>query len=427
MEITQLEKKINRYLNEKIPEEVNKALKFQDPKAKETCKAVIQQFFSENQISIPGSSLDQSVKLIYENTIGYGPIDVFIEHAVERAITEIKVRGQREIYTKEWGCWKAHPEIQFRSIEHLNNIVNRILASSDKPLTESQPFVDNAELPNGSRVTMVRSPLTRSGIIMNIRIYTAGLFEAEALLKRGALTPEQHEIIKFLMRARMNTIFVGGTDTGKTTLMGAHLVYHNKDTHIVTIEDANELQLHTRHKDLNVSDLFIKKNEFMSINHTDLFYLSLRMSPDLYVFNEIRNPPETAVWCSAAISGHYGCSTSLHAEDEKAGMSRLEGNLRENDTTLTVELAREKICQAVDAFIVVKRDEDGTRYCSSIVEPIYDPEHQRVYYHTIISRPHYSLPGTFKGFSSSLLDLAERRNSISKDQITDWKSKGGIA
>lgn len=421
MEITQFEKEINRYLNDKIPDQVNRALKEQDSKAKEACKAVIQQYFREMRLTLPGLSLEQSVKQIYENIIGYGPLTDFMEHAVERGITEIKVRGQKEIYTKEWGVWKQHPEVQFRSLDHLNSIVNRILAGSDKPLTEAQPYVDNAELPDGSRVTMVRSPVTRSGLIMNIRIFNAGLFAAEALLNKGAVTQEQHEILTFLIRARMNLIFVGATDTGKTTLMGAYLVYHNKDNHIVTIEDANELQLHTRHEELNVSDLFTKNDEFTHITHVDLFYLSLRMSPDLYVFNELRNPPETAVWCSAAISGHFGCSATLHAEDATKAMTRLITNLRENDTTLTTELASEKVCEAVDAFVVVKRDpQDGTRYMAEIIEPIYDRELRRVTYKEVFTRIDYKDTGIFHGLSPELILQAKRRNAVTSEEIAKW-------
>lgn len=373
--------------------------------------------------TLPGLSIDESIVQVYNNLIGFGPLTEFIEKSLERRITEIKVKGVDEIYTKECGVWKNHPEMRFRSREQLDNIVNRILAGSDKPLTESQAFVDNAELPDGSRVTMVRDPLTKSNLLMFIRIFTAGLYSTEALLNMGALTPQQLDVLSFLVRARMNLLYVGGTDTGKTTAMGACLGHHHQDTHIVTIEDANELQLSVRHPDLkNVSDLFTKKDEYTNITHVVLFTLGLRMSPDLFVFNEIRKAPETLVLLDAMISGHPGSTSTLHAEDAHRAVTRLVTNLREGDNTLTVELAREKVCEAIDAFVVVRRAKDGVRFVGEIVEPLWDEEHQQIRFHSIFVRPDYKHLGSFKSFSKDIMAMAEQRNAVEREEIEQWRT-----
>ncbi len=416
MEIDELEKRVNTYLNKKIPEIVSRALDKQDKVAMETCKATIRQFLQEQRLTLPGISLDQTERIMYENLIGYGPLTEFIDKAVERRITEIKVRGQNEIYTKEHGEWKFQPHARFRSWDHLSAIVNRILASSDKPLNESQAFVDNAELPDGSRVAMVRDPLTKSGLIMNIRIFTAGLYSPDALLKMRAVTEVQDQVLQFMVRARMNLLWVGGTDTGKTTAMGAYLTCHSPKTHIITIEDSNELQLKARHPELNVDDLFTKKD---AVTHIDLFHLTLRMSPDLYIFNEIRTAPETAVLLSAQISGHPGSGSTVHAEDERRAMTRLTNNLREDDKTLAPEFAREKVSEAVDAFVIVRRIE-GVRFISDIVEPIWNNDTKQIEYHKVFDRKTFEDTGCFNGFTPGFIDLARRRNSVGNAEIERW-------
>jgi Flp pilus assembly protein, ATPase CpaF len=394
----------------------------QEVKAKETCKATIRQYLVENKQSLKGLSTDESVLQLYANLIGYGPLTDFMEHATERRITEIKVHGTNGIYTKEYGIWKSHPEIKFKSEQQLNNIVRRILNGSDKPLSESQPMVDNAELPDGSRVTMIRTPLTKSGLIMIIRIFTAGLYSSEALVNMRAVTQIQDESLKRLVRAKMNLLYVGGTDTGKTTVMGAYAGHFPSDTHVVSIEDANELQLAKRHENLNnVTDLFTKKDEYTDYSHVDLFYWALRASPDCFIFNEIRKPPETAVLLDAMISGHPGSSSTLHADDARRAVTRLVNNLRENDTSLTVELAREKVCEAVDALVVIRRV-DGVRFVSDIVEPLWNPMTKTVEYHKIVQRAHYKEEGKMNGFSAQLLEMAASRNGIPTEELEGWNS-----
>lgn len=421
MDVLDLETEVDNYLNEKIPDLVDKALKLQEPKAKETCKATIKQYLVQNKVKLPGLSVEESIRQLYSNLIGYGPLTYFMEHATEKRITEIKVKGTDGIYTKEYGIWKEHPELKFKSEKQLINIVRRILNGSDKPMSESQPLVDNAELPDGSRVAMVQAPLTKSGLIMNIRIFTAGLYSSDALVKMGAVTVKQDEILKRLIKSKMNLIYAGGTDTGKTTAMGAFAGHHHPDTHIVTIEDANELQLAARHANLNnVTDLFTKKDEYSNYTHVELFYWSLRASPDCFIFNEIRKPPETAVLLDAMISGHPGSSSTLHADDAQRAVTRLVNNLRENDTTLTVELAREKVCEAVDAFVIPRRV-DGVRFISDIVEPLWNPATNTIDYHNIITRSHYKDESSFHGFSPHLLDMAKSRNGVSSEEIERWR------
>ena len=422
MESLDLEAQVDNFLNEKIPDLVDKALKLHDPKARETCKATIKQYLVQNKATLQGLSMDESIRRLYSDLIGYGPLTYFMEHATERRITEIKVRGTDGIYTKEYGVWKEHPELKFKSEKQLNNIVRRILNSSDKPLTESHPLVDNAELPDGSRVAMIRSPLTKSGLVLNIRIFTAGLYSSEALVNMGSVTLKQDETLIRLVKARMNLIYAGGTDTGKTTTMGAYAGHLHPNTHVITIEDANELQLAARHANLNnVTDLFTKNDEYSSYTHVDLFYWSLRASPDCYIFNEIRKPPETAVLLDAMISGHPGSATTLHSDDAKRGITRLVNNLRENDSSLTVELAREKVCEAVDAFVVIRRV-DGVRFVSDIVEPLWNPITNNIDYHFIITRAHHKDESQFYGFSSQLLDMARSRNGVSTEEIERWIS-----
>lgn len=422
MEDLDLEAQVDNYLNDKIPDLVDKALKLHDPKAGETCKATIKQYLVQNKTSLPGLSIDESIRRLYSNLIGYGPLTYFMEHATENRITEIKVKGTDGIYTKEYGVWKEHPELKFKSEKQLNNIVRRILNSSDKPLTESQPMVDNAELPDGSRVAMIRSPLTKSGLIMNIRIFTAGLYSSDALVHMGSVTLKQDETLKRLVKARMNLIYAGGTDTGKTTAMGAYAGHLHPDTHVITIEDANELQLAARHENLNnVTDLFTKKDDYSNYTHVELFYWSLRASPDCFIFNEIRKPPETAVLLDAMISGHPGSASTLHADDAKRAVTRLVNNLRENDTSLTVELAREKVCEAVDAFVVIRRA-NGVRFISDIVEPLWNPTTNNIDYHFIVTRSHYEGECQYHGFSDELLDMAKSRNGVPLEEIERWES-----
>jgi len=111
---------------------------------------------------------------------------------------------------------------------------------------ESSPMVD-ARLPDGSRVNAIIPPLALDGPIVSIRRFGSTPLTADDMLNNNTLTPAMLELLKGIVKSRLNIIISGGTGSGKTTLLNCLSSYIPDDERIVTIEDAAELQLHQEH------------------------------------------------------------------------------------------------------------------------------------------------------------------------------------
>jgi pilus assembly protein CpaF len=111
---------------------------------------------------------------------------------------------------------------------------------------ESSPLED-ARLPDGSRVNAAIPPAAVDGPLLCIRRFGRHGLKGEELVAKLALTDGMLELLKGCVKARLNILIYGGTGSGKTTLLNALSSYIPEDERIVTIEDAAELKLQQTH------------------------------------------------------------------------------------------------------------------------------------------------------------------------------------
>ena len=114
----------------------------------------------------------------------------------------------------------------------------------------------------------------------------------------------------------------GGTGSGKTTLLNCLSRYIPADERVITIEDAAELQLQQPHvvrletRPANVEG----KGE---VTQRDLVKNCLRMRPDRIIIGECRGG-EALDMLQAMNTGHEGSMTTIHANNARDGLARLE-------------------------------------------------------------------------------------------------------
>jgi len=110
---------------------------------------------------------------------------------------------------------------------------------------------------------------------------------------------------------------IGGTGSGKTTLVNAiinGMVEHEPDDRLVIIEDTGEIQC--------AAENFVQYRTSFDVGMTQLLRTSLRMRPDRILVGEVRGP-EALDLLMAWNTGHEGGAATLHANDARAGLSRL--------------------------------------------------------------------------------------------------------
>jgi pilus assembly protein CpaF len=180
------------------------------------------------------------------------------------------------------------------------------------------------------------------------------------------MTASMLELLKGCIRARLNIIICGGTGSGKTTMLNALSSYIPEDERIVTIEDAAELRLQQTHvarmetRPPNVEGVG-------AIHIRQLVINALRMRPDRIIVGEVR-AEEALDMLQAMNTGHDGSLTTIHADNPRDGLGRLEVMVGMANANMGVRSIRQQISSAVDLFVQTSRFSDGCRRITHITE-----------------------------------------------------------
>jgi pilus assembly protein CpaF len=324
---------------------------------------LVESILREEYSQAPLNAAERSrlIQEIRDEVLGLGPLEPFVQ---DPSVSDILVNSYRQIYVERQGRLEM-TESRFQDNEHLRKIIDRIVSKVGRRVDESQPMVD-ARLEDGSRVNAIIPPLAIDGPALSIRKFSRDPLELEDLIAFGALTPEIGQVMRAIVKARLNVLISGGTGSGKTTLLNVLSRFIPTDERIVTIEDAAELQLKQTHvvrletRPMNIEG----KGE---ITQRDLVKNCLRMRPDRIILGECRSS-EALDMLQAMNTGHDGSLTTIHANSPRDALMRLETMVSMAGMNISQESMRRYIASAVDVIIQAKRLMDGSRKLTSFQE-----------------------------------------------------------
>ncbi len=300
---------------------------------------------------------------LINDILGYGPLQPLLD---DPEVTEIMVNGPYQIYAERRGRIEA-TNLRFRDEQHLMRIAEKILLPLGKRVDERVPMVD-ARLPDGSRVNIVIPPISLNGPCITIRKFSRDPFTMTDLIALGTLTLEAAQFLQAAVQAKLNILISGGTSSGKTTLLNVLSAFIPNDERIITIEDTAELQLRQDH----VVRLEARPPNIEGIGEVtirDLVRNALRMRPDRIIVGECRGG-EALDMLQAMNTGHEGSMTTIHANNPREALSRLETMVLMAGMELPVRAIREQIAGALDLIVHMARLRDGTRKVMQISEVI---------------------------------------------------------
>ncbi len=306
---------------------------------------------------------EKLVNEVLDEVLGLGPLEPLLK---DSSISDILVNTHKHVYIERKGKLEI-TDVRFKDDSHLMQIIDRIVSAVGRRVDESSPMVD-ARLPDGSRVNAIIPPLAIDGPILSIRRFGTTPLTADDMLNNNSLTPAMLELLKGIVKARLNILISGGTGSGKTTLLNILSGYIPEDERIVTIEDAAELQLHQVH----VVRLETRPPNIEgkgAIRQRQLVINTLRMRPDRIVVGEVRGE-EALDMLQAMNTGHDGSLTTIHANSPRDALSRMETMISMANLNLPDKAMRQQIASAVDAVIQVSRLSDGTRKIISLSEVV---------------------------------------------------------
>ena len=326
-------------------------------------KSLISRILNEDEIRIPLNFTERESLFaeILDEVLGLGPLEPFLQ---DPTVSDILVNTYNQIYLERFGRLE-HTNARFKDDAHLMKIIDKIVSAVGRRVDESSPMVD-ARLDDGSRVNAVIPPLAIDGPMLSIRRFAAIPLELEDLIQYETLTLEIGEILKGIIKARLNAIISGGTGSGKTTLLNVVSRFIPEEERIVTIEDAAELQLKQEH----VVRLETRPPNLEGkgeITQRDLVRNSLRMRPDRIIVGEVR-AGESFDMLQAMNTGHDGSLTTIHSNSPRDALMRLETQVAMANLDIPSVFIRKFISSAIDIVVHTERFADGRRKLVSLQE-----------------------------------------------------------
>jgi pilus assembly protein CpaF len=308
-------------------------------------------------------SVDES-RLIDEliaESFGLGPLEPYMQ---DPDVTDILVNGPHEVYVERLGRLQETNTV-FADDEHLMQIISRIVARVGRRIDENSPMVD-ARLPDGSRVNVVIPPLSLSGPVLSIRRFGHKPLQVEDLVKRGSICREMLQLLEAAVEGRVNIMISGGAGSGKTTLLNNLSRFIPPGERLVTIEDSAELKLQRKHV-VKMETRPSNAEGAGAVTQRDLVRNALRMRPDRILLGEVRGA-EALDMLQAMNTGHEGSLTTIHSNDTRDALSRLEVMVSMTGFDLPVGVVRRYVASAITLVVHLARLKGGVRRVMRISE-----------------------------------------------------------
>ena len=350
-------------LHEDLLERLNLSVidKIEESELKRQIGGLISQLLTQKRRVLEPAKLQQLVsELIFEVT-GLGPLEPLLS---DPTINDILVNSYDKVYVERFGVLEK-TSVQFRDEPHLLRIIDKIVSAIGRRIDESQPWVD-ARLADGSRVNAIIRPCAVDGPALSIRKFSRNPLTLDRLVEHGALTDHAADILRGLVRARLNVLISGGTGSGKTTLLNAMSAYIDHHERVVTIEDAAELQLQQDHV-VRLETRPASTEGTGAIVQRDLVRNALRMRPDRIIVGEVRGT-ECFDMLQAMNTGHDGSMTTVHANTARDALGRLEQMVTMLGADIPARTIRGQIASAIHVIVQLSRLSDGSRKVVSISE-----------------------------------------------------------
>ena len=316
---------------------------------------------SLEEVSIPVEMRGQMVRELMDEIYGFGPIQELMD---DPTVTDVLVNGADRVFVERNGVLEP-TSVHFADDNHLLEFVQRLVSRAGRRIDEVSPMVD-AKLPDGSRLNAVIPPLALRGPTVSIRRFRRDVLQFKELVAGGMLATEMADFLITAVRGRMNVLLSGGTGAGKTTMLNNLSRFVPVTERVLTIEETAELQL--QQPDIVALETRPANVEGKgAITQRELLRNSLRMRPDRIIVGEARGG-EVLEMLQAMNTGHDGSMSTVHANDTRDALNRLELMIALSGADLPTSVARQYIASALQLIVHVTRLSTGERKITRVSE-----------------------------------------------------------
>jgi pilus assembly protein CpaF len=324
--------------------------------------------------SLPKVQLKNEIAdFIIDNLLYYGAIST-ITRIAGADLNDILVNTKDYIDVIYAGQTVTTP-FRFRSEEELRHVINRMLSESNRKIDEAHPIA-SAKLNDGSRIEVQIPPIAanldrdgKAGSYITIRKFREIPLLFETLIDAQMIDMKMAYFLLMSIRGKLNIVVSGGTSSGKTTFLNSITRFIDEGDQLLTIEDTKEMKPQLPCHSIRSFEARPENEEGAGgITIDMLLKTALRSSPRRIVVGECRGV-EIVTMLNAMNTGHPGSMTTIHADDTKEAIVRIENMFLEARPTANMSFVRTQIISAVDLVVQLVRFPDGRRRLVKISEP----------------------------------------------------------
>src|ERR1700719_1579230 len=350
---------IHARLIEKYADQIDSSNK---PGVREKILELAEEYFRSTAMTMTKADKERLVDSVLDDVLGLGPLEALL---ADPSITEIMANHPKQIYVEKAGE-PTLSAVTFESERQMRQVIDRIVSLVGRRVDESTPICD-ARLKDGSRVNVVIPPIALKGPCLTIRKFAKEKWgPADVVNRFRSSSPELMTFLRSCVRARLNILVSGGTGSGKTTLLNILSSFIPETERLITCEDAAELQLQQPHWiQLESRPPNVEGKGAVPIR--ELVKSCLRMRPDRIIVGECRGG-EALDMLQAMNTGHDGSMSTIHANNPRDTLSRIETMTLMAGLDLPVRVIREQMSSAIDLVVHLTRLRDGTRRVTHVSE-----------------------------------------------------------
>jgi pilus assembly protein CpaF len=306
----------------------------------------------------PLADLDGTAKSILDTVAGYGPLQRYFD---DPKVEEIWVNSPDRVFVARAG--QSELTTTILTADEVRDLVERMLRSSGRRVDLSSPFVD-ATLPDGSRLHVVIPDITRDHWHLNVRKFVVRADHLDDLVRLGTLTRSAATFLEAAVVSGLNILVAGGTQAGKTTLLGCLAAAIPARERVVTCEEVFELKIPLR----DVAGMQCRQPSLEGTGAVPLRRLvteALRMRPSRIIVGEVRQA-ESLDLLIALNSGLPGMCT-LHANSAREAITKMCTLPLLAGENVSPRFVVPTVASSVDLVVHIALEGDGTRRVREIV------------------------------------------------------------
>lgn len=307
---------------------------------------------SINVSQIPRTSSSDRIRCKLERDLGAG----LLAALNDTSTVELLVNPDGRVWVERLG--EPMRCIGILGVAQIEAVIKTVAGFHSKEVTRLSPIIEG-EFPLDQSRFAGQIPPVVSAPCFAIRKKSIQVYALSDYVACGILSHRHCEVIRKSILDHRNILVIGGTGSGKTTLINAiiqEMVEGFPDERVIILEDTAEIQCKAQN--------FVQYHTTPEVGMTQLLKTTLRMRPDRILVGEVRGA-EALDLLDCWNTGHEGGAATLHANNALMGLTRLESLISRN-TAAPKDINR-LIAEAVHLIVYISRAPQG-RIVKEVIE-----------------------------------------------------------